>query len=136
MNIAVEIRAAELLLANLPGVRNTHLVGSASFMPEEAKDVDYAVLVHGSPTKFAMEHLNGFEESVEYDVPEYGTWRSYRNGDLNLIVTSDQGWFDRYVAAMETCKYLRLTDKAQRIAVCRIVRDGWPAEAIKGEDLF
>lgn len=57
--------------------------------------------------------------------PDYSTtWYSLRKGNLNIIVTNDEEWFMRAVAATELCKALNLADKEHRIRVFRVIRDG------------
>lgn len=131
-------------VASLPGVEKFSLIGSAMYLPaDQVADVDYAVLLAPSMDKglveqFCQVELNekhGFEHCSDYDID--GSWRAMRRGDLNLMVTSDAAWFERYLTAMEVCKALRLTKKDDRILVCMIVRDGRTADQVAPtEDLF
>lgn len=145
MNAAQEIAAGAAFIAGLPQVKRQHLIGSAAFLPETAADVDFAVFVE--PSRFSStvnstvqtlmaEH--GFEACGEYDTSGASAWTAVRRGHLNLMVTNDEAWFERYVTAMEVCKFLKVANKQQRIGVCQIVRDGRPADEVLqlSEDLF
>ncbi len=136
-------KLAETILTDNPGVAAYHHIGSSSFLlPEFAKDVDYAVLVRKavvreylSITEFShfTDKLQGFIPSGNYDQGDgYDVkWTSIKNGDLNFILTHDEEWYNAMLRATEICKYFNLTHKLDRIAVCRIARDGWSAEATK-----
>ncbi len=65
----------------------------------------------------------------EYDT-QHGTWGAVRRGDINLMVTHNRVFFDGYKRAMEVCKVLGLKRKEQRIAVCKVVRDGMSADEV------
>lgn len=126
------IEEGEDFLRHRVGVLEFSLIGSAMFLPEEAcQDVDFAVLTAGGAREDFLRLVGeGWEDCAEqYDLQD-GTWGSVRRGDINLMITSDKAWYDRYKLAMEVCKALRLTEKKDRIAVCRVVRDGWAAEAV------
>ena len=51
-------------------------------------------------------------------------FRSYKNGDLNLIVTKSPIFFRRFMAASSVAKRLNLLDKADRIALFQAVLYG------------
>lgn len=151
MNVAEEIKAGEALIATLPEVLRSRLIGSAAFMPAQAADVDFAVLIDDAAVltlrEYVAHHLIGqqdFEMCGDYSAGDgfNEVWTSVRRGNLNLMVTDNEAWFAKYTAAMEVCKYLQIGSKDQRIAICRIVRDGWTAEMVKSsnvgtqEDLF
>ena len=54
-------------------------------------------------------------------------WCSWKQGDINLLVTADQKYFNDWVTAAEVCKYLALRgvklEKPDRIAVHAIIMD-------------
>lgn len=135
MNLSTEISNGHVLLAQrLPGVRKFMLIGSASYMPEQAQDVDFAVLLDDglNAMEFTsrMNAVDKWELCGEYDLDK-GTWAAVRKGKLNLMITHDRVFYERYLVAMEVCKVLKLTSKGQRIAVCKIVRDGMVADEAK-----
>jgi hypothetical protein len=134
-NLKPEIIAGEALLRDLPEVAEFALIGSAMYMPAEAcNDVDFAVLTRDGVD--AMGYLSQLCQSgwdacgEEYDT-QHGTWGAVRRDNINLMVTHDRAWFERYKTAMQVCKVLRLTRKDDRIAVCRVVRDGLSADEVR-----
>lgn len=48
-------------------------------------------------------------------------FQSWKKGDLNLIFTADEGWFDRMLLATKTCMALNEPDKAKRIIVFQAI---------------
>lgn len=134
-NIKPEIIAGEALLREMPKVAAFSLIGSAMYLPaEECRDVDFAVLL--AEGEEAMAYIGGLTVNgwshcgEEYDT-QHGTWGAVRRDNLNLMVTHDRGWYERYLTAMQACKVLRLTNKEDRIAVCRVVRDGLSADEVR-----
>lgn len=132
MNLKEEIAAGAALIQTLPHVADSALIGSALYLPE-ASDVDYAVMLADGVD--ALQYLTGMREHgwelcSEYDT-SLGEWGAARRGNLNLMVTHSRKFFDGYKLAMEVCKVLRLTSKDDRIAVCRVVRDGFSAEKVR-----
>lgn len=122
------IAEAKHILSEMPGVLDFELIGSATYIPEPS-DVDFAVML--SANEDAMEYATqlcsvGWDICGDYDAKD-GKWCAVRRGDINFMLTHDFGFFERYKAAMEVCKALRLQHKQDRIAVCRIVRDGYKA---------
>lgn len=112
------------------------LIGSATYM-DNPSDIDFAVLVGRSPGVTAkLRHYvaalvgAGWQKCGVYEREE-GVWEALRHGDVNIMLTTDTGFHERYLTAMEVCKVLRLQRKAQRVAVCQIVRDGLTAERVR-----
>lgn len=129
MTLDEQIAAGRALVAALPGVIDHALIGSAMYLPTP-NDVDFAVLVPDDCISFADQLArDGWGNCGEYDSTE-GVWCAIRREGLNLMVTHDRGFFDRYKTAMEVCKALRLEHKEDRIAVCQIVRDGLTADQV------
>jgi len=48
-------------------------------------------------------------------------FRSYRRGEVNLIVTSDPDFYDRFLAATHVAKRLNLKKKPDRVALFQAV---------------
>jgi hypothetical protein len=131
VNVQAEIDAGKALIAKLPAVLDSALIGSASYLPNP-QDVDFAVLIgSGLDAMHYAEamHEAGWELCSEYDGVG-GTWAAVRHGFLNLMVTHDPKFFTGYRTAMEVCKALHLVRKEDRIAVCQIVRDGLTADQV------
>lgn len=118
------------MLETLPGVRKFSLIGSAMYLPDPA-DVDFAVLLNKGtdPIDYATSlDDQGWGRCGNYDAND-SLWAAVRKDSLNFMLTADEGFYVRYLRAMDVCKALHLTDKMQRTAVCAIVRDG-----VKPED--
>jgi hypothetical protein len=133
--------AVELLANNK--VARFALVGTAAY-PDEAgvdpKDIDFLVLCHGETV--------GMNDLIDTSLPRHAfgegwdnggsnaldaegdQWGSIRRGDVNLILTTDAGWYDRSIKASDVCVALQLTEKFDRIVAYRVIRDGFePADA-------
>lgn len=135
LNIVRETAEAVAIIKAMRGVFDYAMVGSALYLPGSAHDIDFAVmLAEGTgatelATELTQEYPNPWFACGEYDA-DAGTWCSVRRGNLNLMLTHDRAFFDGYVKAMEVCKVLRLESKDQRIAVCKVVRDGLSADEV------
>jgi hypothetical protein len=134
MNIADEIDAGRAVIASLPAITDHALIGSAMYLPQ-ANDVDFAVLLmHGDACTYVSDLAlkgDGWSHCGEEYDSAAGTWAAVRRGNLNLMVTHDRNFFEGYKLAMEVCKALRLTNKPDRIAVCKVVRDRMPADLVR-----
>lgn len=123
----VEIAVAEAFIRTLPLVIEAAPIGSATYMPDP-EDIDFALLVNFDAIEYVAALADaGWLPCSDYDT-QTGQWAAVRRGPINLMVTHDRAFFDGYKRATEVCKALNLTHKADRIAVCRIVRDGMTAE--------
>lgn len=139
-NLQATIDEGDAYLRTLPGVSAWRLIGSAQYLPEaQVNDVDFAVLLQPAldPARYATSlEETGWGKCSEYDQTT-GLWFAVRRGDLNLMLTSDPEFYEKYLRAMEVCQGLRLAEKAHRIVVCSIVRDGLSAaEARNRAGLF
>lgn len=140
IDIELEMLAAANTIGFMRGVVRSELIGSASYMPEKANDVDFAVLLDHDCMAYAAELMtipNGqWIACGDYD-SDKGLWCAIRRGYLNLMLTHDVGFYERYLTATEVCKALRLEHKEDRIAVCQIVRDGrkWNQTVTKAMEL-
>lgn len=133
INIEEEIKNGLQAIASLKHVVAHELIGSAAYLPEQAQDVDFAVLIHNllDPLKYVDAlHESGWGKCSDYDTSTAACWSAVHNGNLNFMITSSPDFFANYVKAMEVCKALKLTEKADRIAVCQIVRDGKKAHEV------
>lgn len=142
IDVKAEIARAEELLAKLPGVARYQLAGSASYLPEEAADVDFLVqltpfkmlndisdTLNNDAVEYVQDFMLGWTLCGEYDTNNSPCqWTAARNGNLNFMLSFDGEFYDRYVLANEVCKALRLKSKSERIAVCAIIRDDRTAE--------
>ena len=67
----------------------------------------------------------------EYDVNGEGSFRCYRKGDVNLIVTDCEDMYNKWQDATELAKAMKLNDKEQRIRLFQYVLYG--NTTLKGE---
>jgi hypothetical protein len=69
------------------------------------------------------EYSIAYKEWKEEHNTNYGTladgaaFASWRLGELNIILTQDEQWYDKFIEASECCKALNVMDKTER---CRI----------------
>lgn len=129
-----EFANAESIIAEMAPYAASHaLIGSTTYLPQEScNDVDVLVLVQGCEYHEPIADLmlrHDFQPCGEQYECATGTWGAVRRDKLNLIITHDAAFYAEYLRAMEVCKALHLTDKRDRIAVCKIVRDHMSADA-------
>ena len=134
IDIAKEIADGVLFLhSQIVDIDDFALIGSALYRPD-AKDVDFAVMLRSGreamPTADRLCMGFGFEHCGEYDGAG-GFWCSLRRGKLNLMLTHSRKFYDGYRTAMEVCKVLNVDRKDDRIAVCKVVRDGLTADLVR-----
>ena len=84
-------------------------------------DEDWIVYVE-SFSKFQGWAINaGFEKTTPEDHEAYGSgeveFKTYRRGEMNLIVTEDRQFYDDWMLATCVCRELNLLEKADRIRV-------------------
>ena len=136
-NIKPEIINGEAFLRDMPKVAAYSLIGSAMYLPAEAcNDVDFLVLVRDGEYLESVTNLiqnHDFQPCGEQYECATGTWGAARRGNLNLIVTHDKAFYDAYKLAMEVCQALRLTNKLDRIAACKVIRDRMSATQVRAE---
>lgn len=131
-DVGAAIAAGKALIAALPRVVDSAMIGSATYLPNP-HDVDFAVLI--DPELNAVDYCGdlvnqGWGSCGDYDGVG-GIWAAVRRESLNLMISHDPVFFERYKVAMEVCKALRLEHKEDRVAVCAIVRDGKTAEQVR-----
>lgn len=129
---------ASIMLRKHPDVLEHQLIGSILTDMDNAKDVDFLVLMRPKgedeePLMVSERWAFGpeFELCVgEYDI-EDDKWCAIRRGALNLIITRDPEWFEGAATANEVCVALDLKSKEDRVMVYRVVRDGYSASEAK-----
>lgn len=67
-------------------------------------------------------NCEGYDQYQQTSVA--GGFKSWRRGDLNLIVTSDDVFAERHRAATYVCTRLNVLDKSDRIAIFQAVLYG------------
>lgn len=89
-------------------------------------DADYVCLAAGfSGSETLLKALEALGYTSDLG-PTYANepFRSFRKGEVNLIVTHHSDFFDRTMLATQVCKKLNLLNKGDRVMVFRAVRDG------------
>jgi len=111
------------------------LVGSRVTCNPPPKDTDQDVLVfiHGGKAEefvglmedagFVVELGDGYAADA-LNVGLKGRFQSYRHGNVNLIVTIDEKFYKRFVAATTVAKRFNLLSKDDRIALFQAVLYG------------
>lgn len=104
--------------------------------PPMDTDIDYMVLVknHGQFRQVMLENGFNIGGSLVLDakspLDDKDRFSSYVKGEINLIVTSDVSFYQRFMAATSVAKRLNLLDKSDRIALFQAVLYSNPLEAI------
>lgn len=91
-------------------------------------DQDYVVLLKGNDELAVVEAFQdaGYDQDGEetYDVLcelAAGGWTSFRKGDVNYIVTFDEGFFNRFVLATNIGKVQNLLKKEDRVKLFKYI---------------
>jgi hypothetical protein len=108
--------------------KRIELVGS-TYIHGQGNDIDILVLLDSAaPTCLSVASLILPGWIYGGSTPKSGDgWCSWKQGDINLLVTADQTYFNAWVTAAEVCRYLALRgvklEKPDRIAVHAIIMD-------------
>lgn len=95
--------------------------------PVEDTDIDFIICTEKEDKlyKFLMDNdfklSNASEE--EYDLESEG-FSCYRKGNINLIVTENKQWYDKWVLATKVAKKLNLLKKDNRITLFKAILYG------------
>ena len=93
----------------------TKFVGSRVTCSPAPTDTDLDILC------LTKDLTDFIDVSMDWKMEEaYGlitSFLSFRKGEVNLIVTNDEKFYNAFEAACDLCKALNLMDKKQRIAV-------------------
>lgn len=103
---------------NIPGFLKVEPVGSRVTVdpPPMDTDEDYLVLVHKlNADLFSRLKELGFEGGRKHRDDD--VFYSVRKGDINLIITDRQDFFDRFMLATEMAKSFNLKTKPERITL-------------------
>ena len=91
-------------------------------------DKDYIVLVKdlntSQPKLQELGYVPSVSDSDEYDLETEGGFMCYRKDDINLIVTEDEKFFDKFWEATCVAKQLNLKEKHDRIYLFKYVLYG------------
>jgi hypothetical protein len=96
------------------------MVGSYYILEDKtkAKDIDILCLVIPEKRISFLQTLI-FDENWK-DAPGYAAinnFTSLRKDKVNILMTKHREWFDKFIAARDVCKLLKVEDKNARIAV-------------------
>lgn len=85
-------------------------------------DEDFLALVKDDDEAWAELLSMGFETGTDRDYDGMASnFISFKRGQTNVIVTEDEEWFKRFMAASHVAKRLNLLKKADRIALFQAV---------------
>ena len=109
----------------------------------EGQDIDVLVLVQvlGNNDIHALE-IEGWEYGGSIPGEGWGdNWISLKKKDINLLVTSDKEYYDKWITSAEVCKYLQdsgvILTKQQRVSVHSVIMDDCTANGeTKGKDYW
>lgn len=121
-----DIAFAKAEAQRVPGYMSHDLVGSAyTYQQESANDVDILVWVADMEKAAEWVGDNGYRAMAgRTDYQELETTRPVKKGKVNLLMSTDIAWINRFRAAAEVCRYLQIPDRQVRIIIHKIVRDG------------
>lgn len=109
--------------------------------PPTDTDADYLVFIK-EQDRSAVVNILDIECDSSSDVYDptdtSGERRSYRFGEVNIILTADVVFYNRFMAASDLAKRFNLLEKQDRIDLFRAIRGEYP-QAIPeddGEDIF
>lgn len=92
---------------------NYQMFGSRVISPgEKTNDTDYIVLVKDAKEFDSKIIAIGFAKSIDYLGKDF---TSYRKGDINLVVTTNDKFYDCTVLATRFAKMLECRTKQERI---------------------
>lgn len=94
--------------------------------PPMDTDEDHLILIAGEDLQYALDALDaeGYVPGGSYLHPSEGAFVSLRKGELNLLITSKDTFYRRFVAATTVARRLNLMDKEDRIALFQAVLYG------------
>lgn len=130
---------SHLIPSDMPGVLSLTFVGSRVTCnpPSVGTDLDVLVRVqnlgdagmHPSLTRAGFEH-DGSDISDRHDFDFDSAFRSYSRGEVNLIITDDEDFHRRFMAASSVAKRLNLLHKEDRVALFQAVLYGNACEGM------
>jgi hypothetical protein len=101
-------------------------VGS-SYIVGAGMDLDIVVLVGDKAPCIPDLTGNGYTYTSESEYDDDG-FHCFRKGDVNVMLTDSVAWFEQFCTAAEVCRLLRLTSKADRVAVHLVIMNDSNAE--------
>lgn len=107
-------------------------VGS-SYVLGSGMDLDMVVHVRDMASSMNVLDLAGYACNSKDYADSTDNFKCFRNGLVNVMLVTDQKWYDNFLLSSEVCKAMNLCGlaidmKAARIAVHRVIMDGEDAE--------
>ena len=102
--------------------------------PPEDTDEDYLILSNSPAETGASLEKNGFKQDGSpefYTGNDNGGFRSYRRGNLNVIVTGSTEFFELFMTATALAKRFNLLAKDDRIALFQAILYGVHAHNLR-----
>ena len=102
--------------------------------PIEGSDEDWLVHVWSDPTEALLAH--GFTQLGQpefYTGNDNGGFKSWRRGHINLIITPEAEFFDRFKTATYLAKRYNLLEKQDRIALFQVILYGVDVNSLESE---
>lgn len=91
-------------------------------------DEDYVVLCRHRDLVELLQLMDTLQfnlgGSLPADPEDDSTFKSFKKGDLNFIITTDAKFYSRFIAATYVAKRMNLLNKADRIALFQAVLYG------------
>ena len=117
--------------ATMPGYKRHQLIGS-TYILGKGKDRDTLVLVENAVAARSALIEEGWHcESDTAEQYNDALFYSLRLGEKNALITADEAYYDRFIAAAEVCKYLAqegaelVNHREHRVMIHKIVRDAF-----------
>lgn len=128
---------ATLLIQHGLEVERMDVVGSSYITDRTDSDIDVLVLLKTTPCS-SLDQLafNGWDYggSVGVEGDKWMSWKKHtlEAGDVNLLATYDEEYFNAWLTSAEVCRYLHLrgivVPRAERVAIHNIIMDDSTAE--------
>jgi hypothetical protein len=96
--------------------------------PPTDTDADYLVFVKTLHKYGVLEILSLDADEENSGYAPTGERRSYRFGEINIILTFDPVFYNKFMASTALAKRFNLLDKQDRIDLFRAIRGEYPKE--------
>lgn len=123
--------------SDLPGLLSLAFVGSRVTCDPPPTNTDLDVLVYVRDLALVTDSLvragfghDGSDISDHHDFDWNSKFRSYSRGEVNLIITDDEDFHRRFLAASSVAKRLNLLRKEDRVALFQAVLYGNACEGM------
>ena len=89
-------------------------------------DEDWLILIEEHDMARVVSKLNGFvlDNPNSHYEPANSNFNSWRDGNINLIITRDEKFYDRFLHATKIAKLLNLMLKSERVQLFQYILYG------------